>query len=100
MTSTRVAGALRMAAQSMRNSATALGAYYRSVARRKGADVAIFATARKLAQYVYRTMRYGQNYVDIGAQDWEKQYQQRRLAHLRSSAKGLGYQLLPTGPSV
>jgi len=39
-----------MATQSMRNSATALGAYYRSTARRKGGDVAIFATARKLAQ--------------------------------------------------
>ena len=39
-----------MATQSMRNSATALGAYYRSTARRKGGDVAIFATAHKLAQ--------------------------------------------------
>jgi len=96
MTSTRVAAALRMAAQSMRNSPTALGAYYRSVARRKDGDVAIFATARKLAQYVYRALRYGQCYVDIGAQAWEQQYQERRLAHLKSSAKDLGYELVPT----
>ena len=34
--STRVAGALRMAALSLRNSATALGAYYRNIARRIG----------------------------------------------------------------
>jgi transposase len=43
--STRVAGALRMAALSLRNSATALGAYYRKIARRIGGDVAVFATA-------------------------------------------------------
>jgi transposase len=96
MTSTRVAGVLRMAAQSMRNSSTALGAYYRSVARRKGGDVAIFATARKLAQFVYRTLRHGQPYVDIGAEAWEHQYHHRRLAHLQASAKGFGYELVPT----
>jgi hypothetical protein len=96
MTSTRVAGALRMAAQSMRNSSTALGAYYRSVAWRKGGDVAVFATARKLAQYVYRALRHGQAYVDLGAEAWDRQYHQRRLAHLRSSAKDLGYDLVST----
>jgi hypothetical protein len=55
--STRVAGALRMAALSLRHSATALGAYYRRMARRIGGDVAVFATARKLATlivFVYR----------------------------------------------
>src|SRR6516164_11609689 len=45
--STRVAGALRMAALSLRHSPTALGAYYRKLAWRKGGDVAVFATARK-----------------------------------------------------
>src|SRR5260370_36847641 len=38
--STRVAGALRMAATSLRHSETALGAYYRQIARRIAADVA------------------------------------------------------------
>ena len=42
--SARVANVLRMAAQSLRHSDTALGAYYRSMAQRKGADVATFAT--------------------------------------------------------
>src|SRR5215472_2126881 len=45
--STRVAAALRMAALSLRHSQTALGAYYRKIARRIGGDVAVFATARK-----------------------------------------------------
>jgi hypothetical protein len=57
--STRVAAALRMAAVTLRNSATALGAYYRKMARRLGGDVAVFATARKLATLIYRLLRWG-----------------------------------------
>lgn len=41
--STRVAAASRMAATSLRNSQTALGAYYRHLSRRIGGDVAVFA---------------------------------------------------------
>ena len=52
--SSRVAAGLRMAALSLRNSKTALDAYYRHVAARKGGDVAVFATARKLATLIYR----------------------------------------------
>src|ERR1019366_8803988 len=43
--SSRVAAGLRMAALSLRNSKTALGAHYRHMAARKGADVAVFALA-------------------------------------------------------
>src|SRR5258708_4364802 len=46
--SSRVAAALRMAAVSLRHSNTALGAYYRKIARRTGADVAGFVTATKV----------------------------------------------------
>jgi len=72
---TRVAAALRMAALSQRHSETALGAYYRNIARRVGGDVAVFATARKLATYIYRLLRWGQQYVDEGAEAYEKRYQ-------------------------
>jgi transposase len=41
-----------------------LGAYYRSSSRRIGADVDVFATARKLASFIYRLLRWGQPYVD------------------------------------
>src|SRR5215468_1867944 len=51
--STRVAAALRMAAVSLRHSQTALGAYYRRIAQRRGGDIAVFATARKLATLIY-----------------------------------------------
>ncbi len=44
--------ALRMAALSPAHSKTALGAYYRQIARRIAADVTVFATARKPAQHI------------------------------------------------
>jgi transposase len=55
--STRVAAALRMAATSLHHSETALGAYFRRIARHKGKDIAVFATARKLATLIYRLLR-------------------------------------------
>ncbi len=93
--STRVAEALRMAALSMRNSKTALGAYYRQLARRIGGDVAVFATARKLAQLIYRLLRWGQPYVDEGAEAYERRYAEQRVQRLFASADVLGYQLTP-----
>jgi transposase len=97
--STRVASALRMAALSVRHSPTALGAYYRRISRRKGADVAVFATARKLASLIYRLLRWGQAYIDEGAEAFEKRYQEIRLKALKSTAKQLGYQLMPAETS-
>lgn len=93
--STRLASALRMATLSLRQSQTALGAYYRRMARRKGADVAVFATARKLATFIYRLLRWGQPYVDEGAEAFEKRYQEARTRSLLATAKQLGYQLVP-----
>jgi transposase len=91
--STRVAAALRMAALSLRNSQTALGAYYRSIAKRISRDVAVFATARKLATLIYRLLRWGQPYLDEGVEAYENRYHQRRLHSLTARAKALGYQL-------
>ena len=50
----------------MQRSKIALGAAYRRVARHKGGAVAVNATARKLAQLVYRMLRHGPDYTDIG----------------------------------
>jgi transposase len=94
--STRVAAALRMAALALRRSPTALGAYYRRMARRIGGDVAVFATARKLATLIYRLLRWGQPYVDEGAEAFEQRYRQQHIKGLALRAKELGYQLMPT----
>jgi hypothetical protein len=92
--STRVAAALRMAALSLRNGSTALGAYYRKIARRIGGDVAVFATARKLATLIYRLLRWGQPYVDEGAEAYERRYREGRISAMKAKAKEFGYQLV------
>src|ERR1700722_8012263 len=93
--STRVAAALRMGALSLRHSQTALGAYYRRMAQRLGGDIAVFATARKLATLIYRLLRWGQPYVDEGAKAYETHYRQQRIGRLAATAKQLGYPLAP-----
>jgi transposase len=91
----RVANGLRMAAQSLRFSDTALGAYFRKLAQRKGADIATFAAARRLGTLAYRLIRWGQPYVDEGVEAYEKRYQQQQFRGLESRAKRMGYQLTP-----
>jgi transposase len=93
--STRVAAALRMAALALRHSQTALGAYYRRIAQRCGGDIAVFATARKLATLIYRLLRWGVPYVDEGAAAYESRYRQHRIGRLAATAKELGYCLTP-----
>ena len=95
MGATRVSNALRMAATSLIRSTSALGAALRRKARHKGMKTAIFATARKLATLVYRMLYWGQDYVDVGEAAYEERYRQRTLAHLKTTAKDLGYQLVP-----
>jgi hypothetical protein len=80
-----------LAALSLRNSATALGAYYRRIARRIGGDVAVFAMARKLVTLIYRLLRWGQQYVD---EEFEKRYQAIRITALKAKAKELGFELV------
>ena len=77
--SARVGAALRMAALTMRHSQTALGGDHRQIARRAGADVAVFATARKLAQLIYRLLRWGTLSIDEGAAAYEKRYREARV---------------------
>ncbi len=93
--STRIASVLRMAALSLKKSKTALGAYYRRLARRKGASIAIFATARKLATLIFRMLRYGQDYVDAGEKAYEQTFEARRLAGLKSAISSMGYDIVP-----
>src|SRR5712691_8755896 len=58
--------------------------------------VAVFATARKLATIIYRLLRWGQPYVDEGAETYEQRYRDNRVKSLTARAKELGYQLTPT----
>jgi transposase len=90
----RAATALRLAAQGVANSHSALGAYYRRMRARLGAPKAMTATAHKLARLVYSMLRYGTAYVDAGQQAYEQKYRDRVLTHLQRKAKAFGYQLV------
>lgn len=96
----RIAGALRMAATALQRSKTALGASFRRVARRKGAAVAVFATARQLAKLIYRMLRFGQDYADVGEHAYDRRFQLRRLASITEAARSLGFTLVARTPEL
>ena len=91
----RAAAALRMAAHGRHRSDSALGAFRRRKKAQLGAPKAITATAHKLARLIYSMLRHGQDYVDVGADYYECQYQQRALRAAKRRAAQLGYQLVP-----
>lgn len=91
--------AFRMGAQCLRNSPTALGAFYRRLRSRLGAPKAITATAHKLARLFYRLWTTGGEYTDPGANYYEQQYQQRMFKNLSKKAQALGFSLVPQ-PSI
>ena len=78
-----------------RISNSALGAFLRRKKAHLGAPKAITATAHKLARLIYSMLRYGQDYVDAGAEYYERQYQDRALRAAKRRAAQLGYQLVP-----
>ena len=94
MSQNRVAGALRLAAQSLHASKCALGAFFRRMKARMGAPKAITATAHKLATLVYRMLRYGMEYVDAGQQQYEQRYREHEERRLRKRAAALGFGLV------
>lgn len=97
--SNRAATAFRMAAHSLANSHTALGAFYRRIRSRLGPPKAITATAHKLARIFYRLWVTGEHYEDLGVDYYEQQYQQRVFKNLEKRASQLGFQLIPVAAS-
>ncbi len=91
----RAAAALRLAANALHRSDSALGAFLRRNKAHLGAPKAMTATAHKLARIIYSTLRYGHRYVDAGAEYFEQQYRQLALHTARRRAAQLGYQLVP-----
>ena len=89
----RAAAALRLAAQSLNQSQSALGAYFRRLKARLGAPKALTAAAYKLARIVYRMLKYGAGYVDQGEATYEQRYRDRLLRNLKRRAAELGFQL-------
>jgi len=94
----RAARALRMAAQSLAHSYSALGDYFRRMRARLGAPQAITATAHKLARILYHLLRTGQPYdASVFVQD-EQRSRKRREQRLLREAAALGYKLVSETP--
>ena len=75
----RVGQSFRVAAQTLANSNTALGAFYRRMRARKGGAFAVSATAHKLAKLFYRLLKYGEAYLERGVTYYEERYKSQRV---------------------
>jgi hypothetical protein len=91
----RVATALGLAATRLLRSPTALGGFGRRLRSRRGAPKAITGVAHQLAVWVDRLLQQGEASVKRGAEEYQAQDQDRRLAALRRSASELGFRLEP-----
>jgi transposase len=92
----RVADALRMAAESLSDSDSYLGARYRKYRGRMEGKKTVKTMAHYLACLVYRLLTKGQEYVDRGAAYFEKKRTEREMVSLKRKAAELGMQLVPT----
>jgi transposase len=90
----RVANALRMAAESLSDSDSYLGARYRRLRGRMEGEKAIKAMAHYLARLVYRLVTKGEEYVDRGAAYYERKRADRDLTYLKRKAAELGLKLV------
>jgi transposase len=89
----RAATALRMAAVTLMRSRTYLGAQYRRLRTKLGAPKAITAIAHRLARLVYRMLKYGQHYVDKGAEYYEHRHRRQQIQFVTKQAAKLGFQI-------
>ena len=91
----RAAEVFRLSAFALSNSTSALGAFFRRMRARLGAPKAITATAHKLARLFYTMIRYGKEYEDTGAANYEEQHRNRSIKNMQRKAKQMGFSLVP-----
>jgi len=91
----RAGQALRLAAQSLSRSQSALGAFYRRMRARLGGAQAIVATAHKLARIIYHLLKHRQPYRHASAKAYDQQQHDRHTKSLQRQAAQLGYGLTP-----
>jgi transposase len=75
----RASRALRMAAQSLRNSPSYLGAFFRRMRSKLGPAQATTATAHKLAKMIYHMLKEHTPYRERSAADYLHKEQERKL---------------------
>jgi transposase len=96
----RAAKALRMAAQSLHHSKSALGDFYRRMRAKLGAPKAITATAHKLARIIFHLITNRQEFDDSRFAADQLRHQKRQEIKLRAKAKAMGFELIPLQPAA
>jgi transposase len=91
----RAAQVLRLAAQTLGRTQTAVGSYYRRLRARKGPASAITATAHKLARILYHVLKHRTPYQPQSQETYDEHLRQRTIHHLKRNAARLGFTLLP-----
>lgn len=87
---TEVGNIFKESAQSLLTSKNiALGGFARKMRGRKGAPIAIMATARKLAEMFWRLLTHGMDYVETGVKAYEENQRQRTIDFIKKKAKEL-----------
>lgn len=93
-TTNRLWTALRIAAQTLARSRSALGAFYRRMRGRLGPEKAINAAAHKIARMIYFTLKYQRPYADPGPDRYTEQHRDKVLRGIEKRARQLGYTLI------
>src|SRR5882724_767393 len=91
----RVATALRMAANSLHHAKDYLGEFFRRITRKLGKPQAITATAHKLARIVYHLLSTKEAYNETVFHRCDEEAIKRAQYRLRKQAAQLGFQVIP-----
>ena len=74
---------------------TWLASFYRRIRAKRGAKVAIKATAYKLAKMIFLVLTKGWEYVEQGIAKYEQRIREMQMKALQKLARTLNYILVP-----
>ena len=93
-TTNRLWTALRISAQTLSSSRSAMGAFYRRKRAHLGPEKAINTAAHKLARMIYFTLKHQRPYVDPGPDYYMEKYRDQVLKTMEKRARQMGYTLV------
>ena len=99
-TTNRLWTALRLAAQTLARSKSALGAFYRRLRARLGPQKAINAAAHKIARMIYFTLKYQRPYQDPGPDAYSERHREKVVRGIERRARQLGYTLVKAAQTL
>ena len=83
----------------LRNSRSALGAFFRRKRAQLGLARAIAATAHKLARLIYTLIKDRRQFLEPGEDAYQQQFRVHSLRSVERKARALGFTLTPLAVS-